>query len=388
MRSLFLIVSRLRYFSPAWVFASLNIISGTWVLYIPYVKQKLNISDGQLGIALFFYAFGVFVIIPFVPFLIKKLGIGKSTGFGITLFSIAYLFPIQANSYYWLCFALFITGIFSGITGIAMNALVSEIEKEDKVSFMSASHGFFSFGGVLGAGIGSLLFYVFKLPVWHMFFAVVFVIITNIILMKSYFYQVSYIPETVETDKKLNYFKPLIGLALLAIIVMGSEGAVENWSKLYLLEVIKVLSSKIAGLGFILFSAMMMLGRFLGDGISAKIGSLKIIMLGFIVALVGYSLVLTTNFTIVIIGFGIIGFGFSVIIPEIYRLAGNTVGISSSSGISFVSGIGFLGFLTGPVILGFIAQFAGLKMSFVALLIASMIALITVILIKQNKKSA
>ena len=64
MRSLRLLFSNLRYFAPAWVFASLNIIIGTWVLYIPYVKDKLRLDDGQLGLVLFFLALGTLTMIP------------------------------------------------------------------------------------------------------------------------------------------------------------------------------------------------------------------------------------------------------------------------------------------------------------------------------------
>lgn len=387
MHSLSLILSRLRYFSPTWVFASLNIVIGTWVLYIPYIKQKLAINDAELGVALFFYALGDFVIIPFAPFLIKKFGIGKCTGIGIILFGIAFLFPIQASTYVWLCFALFVVGIFSGITNISMNALVSEIEKEDHVNFMSASHGFFSFGGVLGAGIGSIFLLTFKFPVWHLFTAVAFVIITNLIFMKSYFFQIAYQPEKVKFEHRFKKFKPLLGLACIAVIIMGSEGSIEHWSKLFLLDVAHVANEKLAGFGFVIFSIMMMLGRFFGDGISQKIGSLNIILLGCTLAILGYFLVLTKGIPFVIGGFGLIGLGFSVIVPEIYRLAGNTKGISSSSGISFVSGIGLLGFLGGPVILGLISELAGLKMSFIALFIAVVVALITTFIIKtKNSK--
>jgi len=50
---------------------------GTWVLYIPHMKEKLALDDGQLGVALFFYALGTFLSIPTVPYLTKKYGVGR-----------------------------------------------------------------------------------------------------------------------------------------------------------------------------------------------------------------------------------------------------------------------------------------------------------------------
>jgi fucose permease len=80
------------------------------------------------------------------------------------------------------------------------------------------------------------------------------------------------------------------------------------------------------GLGFLGFQITMTLGRFLGDGISDKIGPIKIVALGAILAIIGYFLVLTANVTLSIIGFTINGLGFSVMVPEVFRIGGNVKG--------------------------------------------------------------
>ena len=59
MQSLLLILSSRRYFAPVWLFASINIIIGTWVLYLPTVKEQLGLDDGQLGIAIFCFSAGL-----------------------------------------------------------------------------------------------------------------------------------------------------------------------------------------------------------------------------------------------------------------------------------------------------------------------------------------
>jgi hypothetical protein len=56
MYSLQIILSKFKYFSVAWIFASLNFIIGTWVLYIPHVKEKLQLNDSEIGVALFCFA--------------------------------------------------------------------------------------------------------------------------------------------------------------------------------------------------------------------------------------------------------------------------------------------------------------------------------------------
>lgn len=353
-------------------------------MYIPHVKSKLNLDDGQLGIALFCYAMGTLMLIPFVPMITKKIGVGKSTIIGITLFATAFLLPLLMGSYITLCGSLFIVGAFSGFTDVSMNAMVSEIEMEDEVHVMSATHGFFSLGGVIGAGIGSILIPIFNSPINHMALIGLIVIILNIGLMRHYYF----IKEKEATSDKSSYsiklLKPLFGLAFIAAIVMASEGAIEHWSKLYLMEVVQTTLESTAALGYILFSIAMTVGRFFADGISLRLGSMKIIIIGIGLSLVGYLLILTTSFYPVILGFSLVGLGLSVVIPELFRVAGKMKNLSSSAGISFVSGIGFAGFLLGPVIMGFISKSSNLQMSYVAFTLFCSIALTVAVLMKPK----
>lgn len=374
MDSLRLILSDRRYFAPAWVFASLNIIIGTWVLYLPHIKTKFGINDAEIGVALFCTALGLLISIPFVPFVNQKIGVGRSTQIGVIIFALAYNLPVIAPTYQTLCAGLFTAGFFSGFTDVSMNALVSTIEKTEKKHFMSAAHGFFSLGGFIGAALGSVFIGLFSNPTLHMLMVCSFIILTNLVLAKYY----SGIKEvaTSKNEQKniLKNIRPLFGLSLVAFIIMINEGAVEHWSNLFLFDIVNVSESK-AGLGFIAFSLCMTIGRFLGDGISQKIGSIKIIVYGCVIAFAAYFLVITSNLFLAVLGFGILGLGLSVVIPELFRLAGQTKGVPASVGISIVSGIGFSGFLVGPLLLGLISNSTSLIWSFTFLSFSVILAL-------------
>lgn len=372
MKSLRLILSNPRYFGPSWVFASINILFGTWAIYIPTVKEKLGIDKADLGIALFFLALGVFVIFPMAARIIDWLGVGKATWYGVLFSCIAALLPLLAPNYYALMGALFLLGASNGITDIAMNTLVTEIEKEDKQNFMSASHGFFSLGGVL-AGLGSFLILAIDNPALHMLYAVILVFVVNLIFLKHYKHIVSAPVEKQSFSLKL--FKPLFILGILSFMVMGGEGAIVDWSGLYLQEV-SMAPEALIGAGFLGFSIMMTLGRFLGDSISARIGSIKIVALGAAISVIGYLFVLTAQTNLSIVGFALIGLGFSVIIPELFRIGGTVKGIESAKGVSFIAGTGYSGFLVGPVLLGFIAEQYTLKYTFFVLLACAVIVLV------------
>ncbi|WP_339665666.1 MFS transporter [Maribacter arcticus] len=381
MKSLKLILNNARYFGPSWVFASINILFGTWAIYIPTVKDTLDISKSELGIAIFFLALGVFTIFPFASTIINRVGVGKSTFYGVLLSCAAAMLPLLAPNYYVLMAALFLFGASNGITDISMNTLVTEIEKKDKVKFMAASHGFFSLGGVL-AGMGSFLIGPLSNPVLHMSIAVLLVLVVNFIFRRKY---ISEIAEKIENEPfSFSLLKPLLLLGLISFVAMGSEGAIVDWSGLYLKE-ITMAPEALWGLGFLGFQVTMTLGRFLGDGISEKIGSIKIVALGAVLAIVGYVLVLTTDIYLSIIGFALNGLGFSVMVPEVFRIGGNVKGVDSSKGIAFIAGSGYAGFLCAPPILGFLAENYSLTRSFVVLLACGFLILLFTLLLKRKK---
>ncbi|WP_445382788.1 MFS transporter [Robiginitalea sp. IMCC43444] len=381
MKSLRLILSKPRYFAPAWVFASLNIWFGTWAIYIPTVKERLEIDKASLGIAIFFLSLGVFTIFPLATRIINYLGVGRATWYGVVSSSFFAFFPLIAPNYLSLVIALFFFGASNGFTDISMNTLVTEIEKEDRQHFMSAAHGFFSLGGVL-AGMGSFLILLIGNPAWHMLGVIVLVFGINL-YFRNHYVQIKAAPVEKE-GFSLKLFRPLLILGIVSFMVMGGEGAVVDWSGLYLQEIANA-PEFLIGSGFLAFSVTMTLGRFMGDAISARIGSVKIVALGSAIAVLGYLAVLSTAIYAVIAGFGLIGLGFSVIIPELFRIGGKVKGVDSSQGIAFIAGAGYSGFLTAPPVLGYLAENFSLKTSFWVLLVcAALVLLATYTLHRKN----
>lgn len=344
---------------------TINVLLGTWAIYIPTIKSKLGIGEGELGTAIFFMALGTLTMLVLAPMLIDRLGVGKATAYGIFIFLFTLIIPFIASSLSVLCLGMYLFGATSGFTDIAMNTLVTELEKKDHVAIMSANHGFFSIGGFFGAGIGSFFLESVHIPINHLLVVIAIMLLLNIFFVKEYFN----IQAVVEKEKKRfnwKYFLPLLTLGIIGFFVMASEGAIVDWSALYL-EKVSMANISMIGLGYTIFSITMALGRFLGDDISARFGSKQLILIGSFVALLGFGSVLLITPILAIIGFGLVGLGLSVIVPELFRIAGKTKGIEASQGISFIAGSGFTGFLIGPVVLGFLADISSLKLSFIAL---------------------
>lgn len=382
MKSLGLILRHRRYFAPAWAFMSLNLVYGTWAIYIPTIKAQLDIDKSALGIAIFFMAMGSFLILPIAPRINDYLGCGKATTYGILALGVLGILPFIAPTYPFLLGGLFLLGAAQGFLDISMNATVAEIERRDQVTLMTAMHGFFSLGGVL-AGLGTFAIAWFTHAYEHMGVILVLMVLVNIFFFSAYKDITS--PAKKESGFSAKHLKPLLLLGVISFVVMGSEGAIVDWSGLYLQEIVQ-LEDQWIGAGFLGFSIAMTTGRFFGDGISQRIGSEKILALGAAVAILGYTGVLQDQMIWSISGFTAIGLGLSVVIPELFRMAGRQKTISPSKAMAIVAGFGYSGFLTGPVILGFIAEGYGLHTSYYSLLGAIIAVLITALFLILNPK--
>jgi MFS family permease len=371
MLNLKIIFSCKKYFAAAQLFLALSLLFGTWVIYIPSITLKIGLSKGNLGIVLLFGAIGALFSLPFGKIMISKIGEGKLALISVLLYSFSIIGNFLSSSFFTLCISLFFNGFTSGFLQISINSIVSSLEKEENVAIMSSCHGFFSLGGLIASGFGTMLLILIGHPLLHISLIVSLIIILQFLFGKSY---LNLKKEIKKGHRGNNFNKSAIkspilwGLAIVALCVMVTEGAIADWSGLYLRDVVMT-SPNLVGLGYAGFSVTMTLGRFMGDYFTTRFGSWQVIIVGFLISTIGFILVLTSTALITLSGFLLIGFGFSSIVPEIYRLSSNIKKVSPSSGIAFMAGAGYFGFLAGPVVLGGIAQRSGLKISFYILLL-------------------
>jgi MFS family permease len=145
---------------------------------------------------------------------------------------------------------------------------------------------------------------------------------------------------------------------------MAAEGTMFEWSGVYFREVVKVPDSLVT-MGLITFMIMMATGRFAGDRIIARVGRKKTLQISGIVVFTGLMIsVLFPYLITATIGFLIVGLGVSSVIPTIYSAAARSAKVAPGMALAGVSSIGFLGFLMGPPLIGYIAQVSSLRYSF------------------------
>ena len=373
MLSIKIFIKSRKYFAPAFLYSCFSLVFSTWVIYIPFIAEKMQINEGKIGGALFFTSLGSLLTIPLSNKLVDILGVGKQAFIGFVLYALSMYGMFLAPTYTWLCAALFLFGMMSCIFAIALNSLVATIEKQAGKYIMTGSHGFWSIGGIIGASTGSFIAGKLNMPLVHITILIAILLGLQLWLRKEYIHIRS--EPRIEGKKGRLPVKPLLAIASIALIMMASEGAIADWSALYLKKVVMI-KSHLLGFGYALFSLGMTLGRFTGDALSHRFGSWKLLRMAIGTSLAGFTLVLLVHPALALTGFFIIGIGFSIIVPEVYRLASNVKGIRTADGISFIAATSNVGFLTGPVLLGFIAELHTLYMSFMVLTVFVITALV------------
>jgi fucose permease len=328
------------------------------------VADRIGITEGKIGGAIFFTAVGSFLMIPVANRLVEYVGVGKSTYWALMVYCLTLFGPFLAFSYVSLCGALLIFGMAGSWYAISVNSLTATIEKQDGVYIMTGSHGFWSIGGMIGAASGSFLAAFLHNPFIHVGLIVAIVAGAQSYLRSDYYFRKG--EHHPQEKHRYSHMRPLIIIALVGLILMVAEGAIADWSALYLKKIIEIQLQYI-GMGYAAFSLAMMIGRFSGDALSKKYGSWQLLTYASALSIMGFLLVLILSPVIALIGFFVVGLGFSVIVPEVYRLASKVEGIKTSDGVSFLAASTNIGFLVGPVMLGFLAEIKSLHLSFMVL---------------------
>jgi len=364
MNSIRFFYNHKNYFASAFLYSCFSLIFSTWVTYIPHIAAKIGITEGRIGKAIFFSALGAFFMIRICKYIIDRVGVGRYTFYALIAYCICFYGPFLAYSFDTLCISLFFFGMAGTSFAISLNSLTATIEKQDRVFFMSGSHAFWSLGGMIGAASGSFIAVIMNNPLLHITILVAIILLIQMKLKAFYTYRKG--EKLIKEKHAQTNLKPLFLIAVVGLVLMVSEGAVADWSALYLKKII-FLDLKYIGFGYSAFSLAMMIGRFTGDSLSEKLGSWRLITYSGLIGILGFILVLIINPILSILGFFIVGLGFSVIVPEVYRLASNVEGVKTSDGVSFIAATTNIGFLVGPVLLGFIAEFKSLHLSFIVL---------------------
>lgn len=335
----------------------------TWASRIPDIKTTLHLSEAALGSILLALPAGQLATMAFSGSIVARFGskqVARLSVFGY-VFVLMSIGLVQAP--WQLAICLFCFGIAGNFCNISVNTQGVQTEALFGRPIVASFHGVWSTAGFTGAIVGLLMMKAGIVPLYHFIMVGCFVILTNFIFQR--FLLVTPTSPSTMVFKKIQRPKGLLlQLGLIAFCCLSAEGCMFDWSGVYFKEIVGAKGYMIS-IGYASFMIMMATGRFSGDKLAATFGRKKMVQLSGVLIFTGMMIaVLFPTLIMATIGFLIVGFGVSSIIPLLYSTAGKVKDVTSSIAIATVSGVGFFGFLMGPPLIGYIAQIAGLRYSF------------------------
>ncbi len=352
------------------LFLLFGLIYGSWVSRIPAVQNALSLNDAELGLSLLSMSVGAILAMPVTGLLLRRWGNMWVVRGSTALLALGLPFIITAATQWQLTLVLLIFGVVFGTVDISVNAYAVAMEARLDRPMMSTLHGLFSLGGLIGAGI-TVVAAARGLEARPQFLTVAAIVAVLALVTGQH------LIETGGRDTSAPVFvmppRSLLGLGLFAFCVLLSEGAIADWSAVYLEDVLGA-SASVAASGYAAFSIAIAACRFGGDPLIRRFGAPVIVRAGCLIAAAGMAVALVGGTVpTTIAGFALVGAGLAATFPTALGAAGRTPGMVPGMAIGAVATAGYVGLLTGPPMIGFISNAASLRVG-MALVIVLCIA--------------
>lgn len=345
-----------------------GIVFSTWTTHIADIRTELGLSEVDLGKILFGLPLGQFLTMPVSGYLTARFSSKRCIFAGALLYPLCLLLINAAGSMWKLFACLLCFGVCANLTNIAINTQAVSVEKLYGRSIMGAFHGTWSFACFCGGLISMALLHL-GIPMSAHFGITICMAIVNLAVFGRLLYpfDAERTPKAGDEGKTRTMFTPTPFILMLGATAFGSmscEGTMFDWSVVYFRDVVRVADEN-STMGYIAFMSMMATGRFAADFFINKFGSIRVLQFSGAIITTGMMLaVLFPNVYAATTGFFMVGIGVSSVVPICYSAAGKSQRMPAGIAIATVSSIGFLGFLLGPPLIGFIAGALNLRFSF------------------------
>lgn len=319
----------------------------------PFLREKLHLTDRELGECLLVAAFGAFFALPMAGGVIHRLGTRRAVTYFGTAMCLLVPFVIAAPGALAFCVLLFLTSASNGMLDPSMNSQAVHVQDRFEKPILSVIHGFWSIGGLTAGLLVALAGWIGIHPVGMAACVDAVLLFALLIAVRHY------VPSDASGDDEPAFAIPhglVLTIGLLCVCAFAAEGAGWDWSAVYLRTSLGV-SRQMAAIGFSAFSWGMALARFTGDAVVHRLGNARSLLLGGIVGSAAFvSAVSVKDPVLAIAGFGIAGMGMANVVPILFRAAGSVPGTSTSRGIAGAAACGYTAFLVAPPLVGFIGD--------------------------------
>lgn len=333
---------------------------------LPAIRHELDLSEGQIGLALFCAMIGLIASQPVAGALVSRRGSRPIVLAGVLGYSLGLVPVAFAPSFGLFAAAFVLIGFGSGTLDVSMNVQGITVERNAGRPILSSMHAAFSFGALGGAAVGSAMARADVDYRAHLSGVAAVAVLVGVALC------LRLLPAGMDAEPEGSRFarpsRALLGLGLLAFCVLLSEGSVGDWSAV-LLDGELGADQGTAALGLAAFSLAMGIGRLLVDRVVESVGTRRMVETGGLIAAAGLGAgLLSGEPAVAIAGLAVMGIGLAGLFPSTVRAAAESQAVAGPA-VAAVSATGYVGFVAGPPIIGALAQATSLRVA-LALVVA------------------
>lgn len=346
------------------VFFLQPIAFGSWLPRIPEIQSAMGLGSAALAIALLGMPVGTLLTLPFAGPLVGRIGARMAILIGFVFYSLAACLPVLAPDPILLFIALMLAGSSISFVELGLNVEADLVEKSTGKLIMNTSHGCWSLGIMVGSLIGSGFLAAGVAP--GIALPLLALAILPIALLAGW--ALPALEDRTENEtgepQRSAWSLPspaLVGVCLFVFGITMTEGAMADWSAIFLRDALSA-EGGLVGLGYSVFAFMAAAGRFGGDFLKRRLGSVNTARLCGTLAVLGAALLfLAPSVEIALIGFGTIGIGVSVGFPLAVTAAAGIGDRAASANVAVLSFVALTGFLIGPPLIGFVAEHSHIR---------------------------
>ncbi|WP_240549617.1 MFS transporter [Devosia salina] len=336
---------------------------GSWLPRIPEVQSAMGLGPAALALALLGMPVGTLLTLPFAGPLVGRIGARSAIITGFVLYSLAASLPVLAPDPILLFVALMLAGSSISFVELGLNVQADLVEKSTGKLIMNTSHGCWSLGIMVGSLVGSGFAAAGIAP------AIAVPLLAAIVLPVALAAGIALprlhdaAPQGETQRSAWSLPSPaLIGVCLFVFGITMTEGAMADWSAIFLRDALSA-EGGLVGLGYSVFAFMVAAGRFGGDFLKRRLGSVNTARLCGALAVLGAALLfLAPSVELALIGFGTIGVGVSVGFPLAVTAAAGIGDRAASANVAVLSFVALTGFLIGPPLIGFVAEHSDIRL--------------------------
>ena len=363
--------------AAAWALRAQFFVAGalfaTWGVHVPSIKSHYRLGEQALAIAMMAAGLGSVAALLYAGKVLARHPPRRIIPVLAAVCTVTIGSLLLPGAYGWLLLLMLAYGMAAALFDVAINDEATVIERTAERPLMSGFHGMFSLGGMAGAASWSLLASAGVLPMQHLAgaagaLALLALAASAFMLRQDRAVAAGGSPLSLPRG-------PLMLLGVLAAAGLIAEGAMYDWSVLYLRQELEAPAST-ASLGYASFSAAMAAGRFGGGWVRARMSPMALLRSSGALAAIGMGVALAAAHPwAALAGFALVGLGFANVVPVLFSAAGQVPGVAAAHGIAAVSSVGYFGMMIGPPLIGFIAQARSLSAGLLVVIVFAVLVM-------------